>query len=276
MRNSFLLGSILTVAVGNAAASAEVIYNSTPSTLNPNYTSQPFQAQQISEFGDRVSFAGSARQLSSASITLSCWARYQDYNVGGQYYGTGAFAGDGFTHSLTLNIYESGSGSLPGAIIASVTQDKFIQYRPTVWASANGIAQNVTFDLSGLGITVPESIVWGLAFNTQSYGAQPIGTAGPYNLLNVCYNQSSAWTPPNGGVTVGSTDTSTLFKNSASLSFYNNPIGGAGTFRMDTTGTSLNGTPLGAPMASFSAVPAPGALALLGVAGLAGGRRRRA
>ena len=109
MRNSFLLGSILTVAVGNAASSAEVIYNSIPSTLNPNYTSQPYQAQQISEFGDRVSFAGSARQLSSASITLSCWARYQDYNVGGQYYGTGAFAGDGRQPAA-----QPGSGEEPG------------------------------------------------------------------------------------------------------------------------------------------------------------------
>ena len=276
MRNSFVLGSMLAVAVANAAASAEVIYNSIPSSLNPNYTSQPFQAQQISEFGDRVTFGGSARQLSSASITMSCWARYQDYNPGGQHYGTGAFAGNGFTHSFTLNIYEAGNGILPGAVIASVTQDKFIQYRPTVWASANGIAQNITFDLSGLGITLPDSIVWGLAFNTQTYGANPVGTSGPYNLLNVCYNQSSAWTPPNGGVTVGSTDTSTLFRNSASPSFYNDPFGGAGTFRMDATGTSSNGTPLGAPMASFSAVPAPSALALLGVAGLVGARRRRA
>ena len=39
------------------------------------------------------------------------------------------------------------------------------------------------------------------------------------------------------------------------------------------TGPAYNGTYLNA---SFAAVPAPGALALLGVAGLAGGRRRRA
>ena len=275
MRNSFLLGSILTVAVGNAAASAEVIYNSIPSTLAANYTSQPYQAQQVSEFGDRVTFAGSARQLSSATITMSMWGRYEDWNVGGQYYGTGAYAGTGYTQSFTLKIYESGTGNLPGAVIASVTQDKFIQYRPTVWASANGIAQNITFDLSGLGVTLPESIVWGLAFNTQNYGASPTGTNGPYNQLNVCYNQSSSWAPADGGVTVGSTDLSTKFINSNLSSQYGG-LGTVGTFSLAATGTTLSGKALNAPMASFTAVPAPGALALLGVAGLAGGRRRRA
>ena len=178
MRKSFILGSMMAVTACNAAAFAEVIYNSIPAgTLAANYTSQPYQAQQVSEFGDRVSFGGSARQLSSASVTMSMWGRYEDWNVGGQYYGTGAYAGAGYTQSFTFNIYNAGTGSTPGSLIGSVTQDKYIQYRPTVWASANGIAQNITFDLSGLGITVPESIVWGLAFNTQTYGSRLESTA---------------------------------------------------------------------------------------------------
>jgi MYXO-CTERM domain-containing protein len=277
MRNSFILGSIMAVTACNAAAFAEVIYNSIPSTLNPNYSSQPYQAQQVSEFGDRVGFAGSARQLSSASVTMSMWARYDDWNLGGQYYGTGAYAGAGYTQSFTFNIYNAGTGSTPGSLIGTVTQDKYIQYRPNGWASALGIAQTISFDLSGLGITLPESIVWGLAFNTQTYGASPTGVNGPYNQLNVCYNQSSAWAPANGGVTVGSNDTSTKFINAAND--VNGQYGGLGTigiFSLGLTGTSSLGTSYGAPMASFSAVPAPGALALLGVAGLAGGRRRRA
>jgi len=273
MRNSFILGSMMVVTACNAAAFAEVIYNSIPATLAANYTSQPYQAQQVSEFGDRVSFGGSARQLSSASVTMSMWARYADWNVGGQYYGTGAYAGAGYTQSFTFNIYNAGTGSTPGALIGSVTQDKYIQYRPTVWASANGIAQTITFDLSGLGITLPESIVWGLAFNTQTYGASPTGTNGPYNQLNVCYNQSSTYAPANGGVTVGSTDLSTKFINSAYAAPYGG-LGTVGTFSLAATGTTASGLALNAPMVSFSAVPAPGALALLGVAGLAGRRRR--
>ena len=270
--------SVMAVTAATSSA-AEVIYNSIPSTLAANYTSQPYQAQQVSEFGDRVSFGGSARQLSSASVTMSMWGRYEDWNVGGQYYGTGAYAGAGYTQSFTFNIYNAGTGSTPGSLIGSVTQDKYIQYRPTVWASANGIAQNITFDLSGLGITLPESIVWGLAFNTQTYGASPTGANGPYNQLNVCYNQSSSYAPANGGVTVGSTDLLTKFINAANNvngqygSYYSPST--VGTFSMAETGTTLSGKALNAPMASFSAVPAPGAAALIGLAGLVATRRRR-
>ena len=271
--------SVMAVTAATSSA-AEVIYNSIPSTLAANYTSQPYQAQQVSEFGDRISFGGSARQLSSASVTMSMWGRYEDWNVGGQYYGTGAYAGAGYTQSFTFNIYAAGTGSTPGALLGTVTQDKYIQYRPTVWASANGIAQNITFDLSGLAITLPESIVWGLAFNTQNFGTSPTGVNGPYNQLNVCYNQSSSYAPANGGVTVGSTDLLTKFINAATNvngqygSYYSPST--VGTFSMAETGTTLSGKALNAPMVSFDAVPAPGALALLGVAGLIGGRRRRA
>ena len=284
MRHTQLTVSLATSVMAFTAATssaAEVIYNSIPSTLAANYTSQPYQAQQVSEFGDRISFGGSARQLSSASVTMSMWGRYEDWNVGGQYYGTGAYAGAGYTQSFTFNIYDAGTGSTPGALLGTVTQDKYIQYRPTVWASAYGIAQNITFDLSGLvlagGITLPESIVWGLAFNTQTYGTSPTGANGPYNQLNVCYNQSSSYAPANGGVTVGTNDTSTKFINAANdINGQYGGLGTVGTFSLGLTGTSSGGTPYGAPMASFSAVPAPGALALLGVAGLAGSRRRRA
>ena len=277
MRKSFILGSMMAVTACNAAAFAEVIYNSIPAgTLAANYTSQPYQAQQVSEFGDRVGFGGSARQLTAASITMSMWARYEDWNTGGQYYGTGAYAGAGYTQSYTFNIYDAGgTGSTPGVLLGTVTQDKYIQYRPDNWASANGIAQTITFNLAGLGITLPESIVWGLAFNTQSYGYPPTGVVGPYNMLNVCFNQSSAWAPADGGVTVGSTDLLTKFINSTNPAQYGS-LGTVGTFSLAETGTTPSGKALGAPMVSFSAVPAPGALALLGVASLVGGRRRRA
>ena len=278
MRKSFILGSMMAVTACNAAAFAEVIYNSIPSTLNPNYTSVGYQAQQVREFGDRISFGGSARQLSSASVTLSMHGSYADYNIGGTLYGNGAYAGAGYTQSFTFNIYDAGgTGSTPGALLGTVTQDKYIQYRPDNWPSANGIAQTITFNLAGLGITLPESIVWGLAFNTQNYGTSPTGVNGPYNQLNVCYNQSSSYAPANGGVTVGTNDTSTKFINAANnASGQYGGLGTIGTFSLGLTGTSSGGTPYGAPMASFSAVPAPGALALLGVAGLIGGRRRRA
>ena len=270
MRHATLTTSVLALSVtafiSASASSAEVIYSSIPSTLAGSYPSQPFQAQQTVEFGDRIALGGSARQLTSATMTMVNWAHKEDYNVGGQYYDQGQFAGNGFTHSFTLNFYESGTGYTHGATIASVTATKYIEYRPTDWAT-NGFAQNITFDLTGLGITLPESVVWGLAFSTESYGPNATGVNGPYNSLNMGLN-----TAADGGITVGATDLNTVFWNTSTAAWYTDGgTNGSGIFRMDTGWAGYN------PMASFSAaaVPAPGVAALLGLAGAFGGRRRR-
>ncbi|MBI1190532.1 MAG: hypothetical protein GC200_07630 [Tepidisphaera sp.] len=256
------LVSVLASAAGLAHASS--VYNSIDSTLLDSYPSLGYQATSTAEFGDRVTLGGTARQLTSATVTMVDWARYEDYNVGGQYYDNGQWAGSGFYHNLTLNIYDGGTGNAPGALIASVTQNSFIAYRPTGW-SRNGYAQNVTFDLSTLNVNLPESIVWSIAFNTQTHGYNPIGAAGPYNSLNLGLNDA-----PGGGITVGSTDLDKTFWNTSYGPFYaDGGASGVGTFREDTTWTGYN------PMIDIQAVPAPGAAAALGLAGLVGLRRRR-
>lgn len=270
MNRSFRSASILAVATAcvsltSTTAVAETIYNSIPGTLAGSYPSVGFQATQTAEFGDRVTFGGSNRDLSSATFTMVNWARYEDYNVGGQYYDQGQWAGNGFTHSFTLNLYEAGTGTSHGALIASVTANHFIEYRPTGWAF-NGYAQNITFDLSSLGIVVPETVVWGLAYSTQTWGDNPLGVNGPYNSLNMGLN-----TAGDGGVTVGSTDLDTLFWDTSTAGWYaDGGAAGVGIFREDSAWTGYN------PMARFEAIPAPGALAVMGLAGLLGSRRRRA
>ena len=44
----------------------------------------------------------------------------------------------------------------------------------------------MVFDLSGSKIILPDTIVWGIPYNSQTRGYNPIGGAnGPYNSLNV-------------------------------------------------------------------------------------------
>ncbi len=57
----------------------------------------------------------------------------------------------------------------------------------------NGFLFKVTYEFPG--VTLPDSAVIGVAYNTQSYGAEPAGVAGPEDSLNV--GISSA-TPTNG------------------------------------------------------------------------------
>ncbi|NBX26253.1 MAG: hypothetical protein EBQ99_09450, partial [Planctomycetes bacterium] len=227
-----MMGALATVAVAaSAMASATTIYNSISgeggvNVLDGSYLSLGFQATQTAEFGDRITFGGTARTLQTATFTMVNWARYEDYNAGGQYYGSGQWAGNGFNHSFTLNLYEAGTGSSPGALITSITQTKFITYRPTGW-SFNGYAQNISFDLSAQNITVPNSVVWGLAYNTQSYGSNPLGVSGPYNSLNMGLNDYAA-----GGVSVGSTDLDKLFwKTSTAGNYTDGGAAGVNVFR---------------------------------------------
>lgn len=256
-------------AAGSAMASATAIYDSISGAggvgvLDGSYPSLGFQATQTAEFGDRITFGGSARTLQTATFTMVNWARYNDYNVGGQYYGSGEWAGNGFNHSFTLSLYEAGSGSSKGNLIASITETKFIAYRPTVWAF-NGYAQNISFDLSSMNLNLPESIVWGLSYNTQSWGSNPTGVNGPYNSLNMGLNDYA-----NGGVSVGSTDLNTVFWKTATAAWYaDGGAAGVNVFRQDSDWSGYN------PMAQFTAVPAPGAAALISLAGLVGSRRRR-
>lgn len=259
------VGAGLLLAGFAGEAFAGVVYSNIPTTLAGNYPSQPYQAQQTSEFGDRITLGGADRGLNSITLTLSSWAD-------AAYYGYGSATS--FNQDLTLNVYDAGSGLNHGALLGTVTQNFAILFRPTVWnnpttgAPYGGIAQNVTFDFSSLNLMLPNSIVVGLAFNTQSYGVSPTGVEGPYNSLNFALNTASG-----GGITVGSNnDLDDVMWNTLTAGWYaDGGAGGVGTFRQDTAWTGY------APMIEVNTVPLPSAAYMgVGMLGLlALGRRFR-
>jgi hypothetical protein len=244
----------------STAARADIVYNSIPLSLPTNLPSLGYEATSTSEFGDAVTLAGNARALTSATVLMSNWALESSYES----VGTSA----GYNVSLTFSLYDAGPGGinpLVGSLLArSTLANAFIPWRPEASASCpgtqfqapdgcfNGLATPVTFAFNGESL--PDTVIFGLAFNTADYGANPIHAPGPYNSLNFATS---------GGATTG-TDL--------------NPDGvewntvAAGAFGPDTGWTPY------VPAVTLEAIPEPISLSLLipAVLGLVASRRRRA
>jgi hypothetical protein len=172
------------------------VYDSIPSPTPPNVPSQGFQCCQVSEIGDQVALAGTARKGVSATVLMSNWAVHATYP---------AMSAAGFTHPITLNIYSDASHAAAHTPdVASVTQNVLIPWRPaadptcstpTAWRAGNGSCYNgyavpIVFSLAG--VTLPNTFIYGVSYNTNTWGYGPIGAGGPYESLNVGLNS----TPP--------------------------------------------------------------------------------
>lgn len=225
------------------AASNEIVYDALPSTVpQTSYPSQPFQAQQTSEFGDAIHLGGSSRTLDSITVTMVTWARYSEYM------GDPTYNAANWTHDITLTVYGTAvdANGEPTTVIAQKTQETIIPWRPEgdptcpdggygagfAWRDIggtcrNGLAFNAVFNLSGLNVTLPDEIIVSIAYNTQTYGESPLGINGPYNSLNVAV-------PPSQPVSIGSDiNINSVFWNTATAGYYTNG-GPGGYFREDT------------------------------------------
>jgi len=275
--NQLAAGAALYAAILAVPASANVIYNSISGPVPPNVPSLGYQATQTSEFGDLIAFDGTARDLDHVTVLMSDWALASTYGS----------LSPTWDYPLTLNLYNvdnSGANPEPGSLIASVTQFFAIPWRPeadptcpggTAWRAGdgncyNGYAFTVSFDFTGT--TVPDQLIYGLSFNTNTWGSNPVGQPGPYESLNFGLSTVAP--------SVGSNPfPGTAYWNTATGSNYSDGgAGGAGTFRQDTNWTPYSGAVTFDAAPESGAVPEPGTYLLLS-GGLLGiglvGRRRR-
>lgn len=172
------------------------IFDSIPSPTPPNVPSEGFQCCQNSEVGDQITLAGTARKAVSATVLMSSWSLLSSYP---------GMSAAGYTHPITLNLYsDAGHAAAHTPDLGSVTQNVLVPWRPpadptcpggTAWRAGNGSCYNgyafpIVFNLGGM--TLPNTFVYGVAYNTNTWGYVPIGAAGPYESLNVGLNS----TPP--------------------------------------------------------------------------------
>ena len=279
-KNMIRLGVAALVAVGAGAgfsipaqagpAPGSVVYDSTVSPLPGNQPSEAFQATQTGEFGDLVTLAGSQRELAAVTVTMSSWAcQNGSWNGGDCVTSPGAT----FPMPLTITLYNVGANNTPGSVLATETETFNIPYRPSASGSCtggrwfdgaqgcfNGFASNVMFNLSSLHVVLPDSLIWGISYNTSGYGQNPYGYGNPcdstsagcfYDSLNVALSPQ---------VRVGSEpDPGTAYQNSTTPGQYcDNGAGGTGTFRMDSPGMPCWAGYVPAAQITATAVPPPG------------------
>lgn len=184
---------LLALFVIPSLASAEVIYDTVPDLgSEPSSPSLGFQATQTDEFGDYIEFGGISRTLSTVDVVLNSWACQE----GNWYDGTCAnpdAGSDGYDHPITLTLYNVDNAGVVGSEIASVTENIHVPWRgPSDESCGNGgylpYCNNgynfiASFDMTG--VEVPNQVAFGISFNTQTWGPEPIGVDGPYNSLNM-------------------------------------------------------------------------------------------
>jgi hypothetical protein len=220
---------------GGTPVKASVVYNSIiPNGPPANLPSVGPEAYAFNEFGNEISLAGTARTLNSVTVTLSSWACVSGSWTTGD---CSTPSGATFSQPITFNIYDPSDTVHP---IATATQTFLVPYRPSTspkctggrWYSAgtktcfNGLADNVTFNFSG--VTLPNTVVYGIVYNTRDYGPNPLGVTGPYDSLNIALSTDA-------DVSAGSSTSGTVWQNSPLGSQYcDGGTGGVGTFRADS------------------------------------------
>lgn len=233
----FLVIALFALFAPMASAQGTAVYDSIPSPQPPNVPSLGFQATSSSEFGDEVILeANTPRSAGYATVLMSSWSLNSDYPT---------MPSAGYMHPIVLNIYTDAISARAHTPAATVTQNFLIPWRPvadptcsggTAWKAGNGNCYNgyaftITFDLRSLNYSLPNQFVYGIAYNTNTWGYAPIGVGGPYESLNVGLNSAS----PSVGTDF---NTDNVYWNTRYAGFYTDGgADGVGVLRIDTNWT---------------------------------------
>ncbi len=219
----FVDGSVASTATSTGPV---IVYDSTLSPLPGNIPSYGAEAYAFNEIGNEVNLAPSTQPLTNVTVTMSSWACESGGWTGSPPCTT--TPGATFAVPITFSIYNP--GATPGTVGALITRDTQtfnIPFRPsanpacagapTKWMASsgtcyNGLANNITFGFSSQSIVLPTSVVYGISYDTDHYGPQPIGgSTSPTDSLNVAFTTESSDVSTGSDVNPGN-----IFVNSAS------------------------------------------------------------
>jgi PKD domain len=185
-----------------------IAFDSMPSPFPPNMPSYGFEAYALKSLGDRITLkSGTPRKLEDITVAMSSWAcQSGGWNSNDCTSNPNA----AFNHPITMNVYDETRTTL----LASVTQDFSVPYRPSAdpactgvdagkWKASNGECKNgfafkIAFDLRSKNVTLPDTFIYEVVYNTNTQGPAPLGQPGPYDSLNIGVYDSTATAPSVG------------------------------------------------------------------------------
>ena len=180
------------------ASSPSPVYDSLPPSGTVTVTSFGEEALQFNQFGNEVILTKSVT-MDKVSVTMVSFACQT---------GTGTTActttaGAQFPTPITLTIYKHSTTNpttgevTPGSKILTFTKTVNIGFRPSADPNCanptqykgsdgvchNGARQNIVFNFPNKKL--PATVVWGVTYNTDNQGPNPIGSSSPTDSLNV-------------------------------------------------------------------------------------------
>lgn len=194
-----LIGCLGVGVAPAGAASNQFVYSSLPASGVVSVPSIGAEADEFNQAGNEVILT-KASTVVKVSVTMNS----QGCETGG---GTtcATTSGATFPTPITLTLYKHSTADpstgevTPGAQITKVTKTFKIKFRPSAdptcgnpsqfrgsdGACHNGLDQNIVWDLPK-NTKLPQVVVWGISYNTDNSGPNPIGGSGaPQDSLNL-------------------------------------------------------------------------------------------
>ena len=193
-----LIGAALSLVLMASPAIAMPVYNDLPNKLPPSVASEGFEATSTSQLGNVVELSKIHRGRRNPRVTFALSDAACETGGGET---CSSAKNSSYSWPVTVSLYNAGPGNTLGALLATQTNSISIPFRPSAspacatkgkpgeWFDKKtaGCFSGVTFknSYSFAGLTLPNEVLVGLAYNTQDYGAEPTGVPGPENFLGV-------------------------------------------------------------------------------------------
>lgn len=169
------------ISPGSGSAS----YDNIPAQLSLSYLSVSAASQSTTGLGDVVNSAASGGYVDHVETVLVSWARAADWPAWNQ------TDPKGFCHPVTVAFYQptqAAGGGYTFTLLGTSTSWVHVPWRPVLTDSGapypyNGYAFKAVIPFH-TALSLPQQYAYLISFNTQNTGFQPLGSAGPYNLLN--------------------------------------------------------------------------------------------